>query len=138
MFYLKRQFYKSYKLLKILLVKTRVSEIESFSFDKKFSILLKKDSYFTELIVLNGRATVFHSGVHSTLYWIRSNYWIVKGRQTVEQLSKRCFICKYVQGKSLLGPEIPLLPEFRVTCNHRLEFLGVNFAGVGKSRYKDL
>ena len=33
---------------KILHVKTRISGIESFSFDKKFPILLKKDSYFAE------------------------------------------------------------------------------------------
>ena len=85
-------------------MKTRISGIESFSFDKKFSILLKRDSYFTELIVLNTHAAVFHNVVHCTLNYIRSNYWIVKGRQTIKQLLKRCFICKYVKGKSLLGP----------------------------------
>ena len=36
---------------KILRVKRKISGIENFSFDKKFSILSKKDSYFTELIV---------------------------------------------------------------------------------------
>ena len=65
---------------KILRVKTRISGIESFSFDKKFPILLKKDSYFTELIVLIAHAAVFHSGVHSTLNNIRSSYMIVIGR----------------------------------------------------------
>ena len=75
--------------------------MESFSFDKKFLILLKKNSYFRELIVLNAHAAVFRSGVHSTLNYIHSNYWIVKGRQTIKQLLKRCFIYKYVQGKSL-------------------------------------
>ena len=51
---------------KTLRVKTWISGIESFSFDKKFPILLKKDSYFTELMVLNAHAAAFHSGVHST------------------------------------------------------------------------
>ena len=46
-------------------VKTRIRGIESFSFDKNFPILLKKDSYFTELIVLNTSAGIFHSGVNS-------------------------------------------------------------------------
>ena len=73
-------------------MKTRTSGIESFSFDKKLPILLKGDSYFTELIVLNVHAAVFHSGVHSTLKYTRSNYWIVKGRQTIKQLLKRYFI----------------------------------------------
>ena len=72
------------------------------------------------------------------LNYICSNYWIVKGRQTVRQLLKRCFICNYVQGKSLLGPEVSSLPEFRVKCNHSFEFVGVDFAGpiYYKSRYK--
>ena len=123
---------------KILRVKTSISGIESFSFDKKFPILLKKDSYFTELIVLNAHAVVFHSGFHSSLNYIRPNYLIFKWRQTIKQLLQRYLICKYVQGKSLLGPEVPSLPEFRVKCNHSFEFVGVNFAGLiyYKSRYK--
>ena len=39
---------------KILRVKKRIS----FSFDKKFPILLKKDIYFTEFFVLNAHAAV--------------------------------------------------------------------------------
>ena len=33
----------------------------------------------------------FHSGVH-TLNYIRSNYWIVKGRQTIKQLLKKFYL----------------------------------------------
>ena len=62
-----------YNSNKILRVKTRFSRIESFSFDKKFPILLKKDSYFTELIVVNAHAAVFHSAVHNTLNYIHPN-----------------------------------------------------------------
>ena len=81
---------------------------------------------------------VFYSGAYSTLNYICSKYLIVKGRQTIKQLLKRCFICENVQGRSLLGPESPSLPEFRVKCNHSFEFVGVNFAGLScyKSRYK--
>ena len=92
----KNSLYLLYDGKKILRVKTRISGMESFSFDKKFLILLKKNSYFRELIVLNAHAAVFRSGVHSTLNYIHSNYWIVKGRQTIKQLLKRCFIYKYV------------------------------------------
>ena len=34
-----------------------------------------------------------------------------------------------MQVKSLLEPEVPSLPEFRVKCNHSSEFVGVDFAG---------
>ena len=58
--------------------------------------------------------------------------------QTIKQLLKRRFICEYVQEKSLLGPEVPSLPEFCVKCNHGFEFVGVDFAGpiYYKSSYK--
>ena len=48
-------------------MKTRISGIERFSFDKKFPILLERDSYFTELIVLDTRVAYLGSGVHSIL-----------------------------------------------------------------------
>ena len=48
----------------------------------------------------------------------------------MEQLSKRCFIFKYTHRKSLLEPEVALLPEFCVRCNHSFEFVVVNFAGL--------
>ena len=119
-------------------MKTWINGLERFSFDKKFPTLLKKDGYFTEPIVSNAQVAVFHGGVRSTLNYIRSNYWIVKRKQTIKQLLRRCFICKYVQLKSLLEPEILSLPEFRVKCNHSFEFVGVDFAGpiYYKSRHK--
>ena len=99
---------------------------------------LQNQQMFAGLFVLNAHAAVFHSSVYSTLNYIHSNYWIVKRRQTIKQLLKRCFICEYVQGKCSLGPEVPLLPEFRVKCNCSFEFAGVDFAApiYYKSRYK--
>ena len=43
-----------------------------------------------------------------------------------------------MQGKYLLGPEVPSLPEFGVKCNHSFEFVGVDFPGpiYYESRYK--
>ena len=63
----------------------------------------------TNLIVLNAHAAVLHSG--ATLNYIRLTYGIVKSRYNVKQLLKRNYICKYVQGKCLLG-QVPFLPEF--------------------------
>ena len=74
-------------------------------------------------------ATVCHSGVTSTLNFIRSKFWAVKERQTVKKILKKQFICKYVNGKTLLEPATPSLPDFEVKCNHSFEFVGVDFAG---------
>ena len=112
-----------------LRVKTRISSVETFSYDKKCSILLYKDSYVIKLIILNAHESACHSGVTSTLNFIRSKFWIVKGRLTVKKILKKYFICKHVNNKTLLGPATPCLPDFRIKCNHSFEFVGVDFAG---------
>ena len=50
-------------------------------------------------------------------------FCIVKGRQTVKNILKKCFICKYFKGKILLGPATPCLTDFTVKCNHSFEFV---------------
>ena len=113
----------------VLRVKTRISGIENFSYDKKFPVLLKSDSYFTKLVILNLHNDVCHSGVDTTLNRIRSCFWIIKGRQTVKKVLRKCFICKYVQGKVIVPPQTPDLPKFRIQCNHSFENVRVDFAG---------
>ena len=61
--------------------------------------------------------------------FIRYNYWIVRERLTVKNISKNCVICKIVQGKTAISPETPKLPEFRVSRNHPFENVGVDYTG---------
>ena len=42
---------------------------------------------------------------------------------------KNCVICKIVQGKTAISPKTPKLPEFRVSCNHPFDNVGVDYAG---------
>ena len=103
----------------LLRVKTKISSVETFSLDKKFPILSNKCSYVTKLIVLKAcfKKLVCYSGVTSKLNFIRWKFWIVKGRQT-EKILKKCFTCKYFNGKTLLGPATHCLHDFRIKCNH--------------------
>ena len=66
---------------KILRLNTRISNIENFNFDKKFPILLRNDSRFTQQVILKAHEEHYHCGINSTLAFIRYNYWIVRGRQ---------------------------------------------------------
>ena len=95
----------------------------------KYPVLLRNESYFTELIVLDSHKQVHHSGTEATLNEIRRNYWIIRGRQIVKSILKRCVICKIIQGKCLVQPQTPPLPSFRVNCSHAYESVGVNYAG---------
>ena len=79
-----------------LRVKTRISSVETFSYDKTYPILLNKDSYVTKLIILNAHESVCHNVcVKSYSFKV-----LVEGRQTVKKILKKCFICKYVNGKT--------------------------------------
>ena len=113
----------------ILRLNTRVSNVENFNFDKKFPILLRNDSHFTQLVIRKVHEEHYHFGINSTLAFIRYNYWIVRGRQTVKNFLKNCVICKIVQGKTAISPETPKLPEFRVSCNHPFENVSIDYVG---------
>lgn len=70
-----------------------------------------------------------HSGVNTTLNLIRTKFWIIRDRQIVKKLLKKCIICKIVQGKTLKPPDCPSLPKFRLECNHAFENVGLDYAG---------
>ena len=114
-------FYDEFDLLR---VETRINSVKTFSFDKECPILLNKDEHEYE------HESVCHSGVTSTLNFIRSKFWTVKGRQTAKNTLKKCFICKYVNRKTLFGQATPTLPDLRVKCNHSFEFVDVDFIGT--------
>ena len=71
----------------------------------------------------------YHSGVEVTLSNIRELYWIVKGRQRVNKVLRKCVLCKFIEGQTITPPETPYLPSFRINCNHAFEHVGVNYAG---------
>ena len=131
----------------ILRLNTRISNVENFNLDKKFPILLRNDSHFTQLVIRKVHEEHYHFGINSTLAFIRYNYWIVivtviiiviiiiviiiiiHGRQTVEIFLKNCVICKIVQGQTAISPGTPKLPEFRLLCNNTFENIGLDYAG---------
>ena len=131
----------------ILRLNTRISNVENFNLDKKFPILLRNDSHFTQLVILKLHEEHYHYEINSTLAFIRYNYWIVivtviiiviiiiviiiiiHGRQTVEIFLKNCVICKIVQGQTAISPGTPKLPEFRLLCNNTFENIGLDYAG---------
>ena len=122
--------------------KTSMDKHLKFVFDNKNPLLLRSNSYFTKLIILRSHKKVFHSGLEATLSNVRTRYWITKGRQTVRNVLKNCFICNLVKGKFLvppkipkfkgkfiIPPKIPSLPNFRVNCSFAFESGSVSGAG---------
>ena len=113
----------------LLRSRTRISGVESIQFKRRQPILLRKNSYFTELIILQAHQEVCHLGVESTLNHIRASYWLIRGRQTVKKLLRDCVTCRRVQGKPLPSPNENELPAYRVQCEFAFENTGLDFAG---------
>ena len=102
-------------------LKTRLNQLITFSYSNKFPILLRSQSRFTTLVILKIHERTYHN--------IRELYWIVKGRETIKKVLRKCVMCKFIQGQTITPPETPCLPSFRINCNHAFEHVGVDYAG---------
>ena len=110
--------------------KTRFRELTETSYERKHPLLLRNNSYFTKLIVPDSHEKVFHNGVGITLNFIRATYWIIKGRQTVKLILRKCVTCKLlVHGKTVTPPKEPPLQSFRVDYTYAFETVGIDYAG---------
>ena len=63
------------------------------SFSTMHPILLSKDHFLTTLFVRRAHERVMHSGVKATLTELRSQFWIVKGRNLVKRIIGQCPVC---------------------------------------------
>jgi len=67
-----------------------------------------KSHHLSLLIVKDAHERVMHNGVRETLTQIRSNYWIIRGRQFVRQVIRKCVICCKLEGSPLTLPPAPI------------------------------
>ena len=105
-------------------------ENSTLPYSAKFPVLLPRKHHFTNLVILDCHESVKHNGVRESLAEVRSNYWIIKGRQTVKNLLSKCIVCKKLQSKPYgLIPEQPL-PGFRVSDYMAFSKNAVDFAGI--------
>ena len=92
------------------------------SFDTKFPVLLSPKAHVSKLIVLKAHVHSLHAGITDTLVAVRREFWLPKGRQTVQSVVNRCFHCKRVVGCTYQHPGPPPLPEERVVYQCRLHW----------------
>ena len=95
----------------------------------KHPIILDKNHYLTTLIIRECHKKVMHNGVKETLTELRSQYWLVRGRQFIRTQLGKCATCRKFEGKPYQAPPAPPLPEFRVNEAPPFTATGIDFLG---------
>ena len=106
-------------------------ENAALDYDEKHPLILRslENSFFTKLIILDSHERVLHHGIETTQSDVRSNFWIVKGRKAAKSVLRKCVTCRRYQGRPLLPPETPDLPDYRVNTLYAFQCTGLDYAG---------
>ena len=110
-------------------MKSRFGE-SNFTTEQQHPILIRNDSWLTNLITRDAHDQVMHFGVETTLAKIREKYWIIRGRNSVKNMLRKSVISKRFQGKTMKPPEEVDLPSFRVNhLTYAFSTTGLDYAG---------
>ena len=77
--------------------------------ESKNPILLPSRHRYTELLIREGHDHAHHNGVRETLNAIRETHWVLKGREAVKRVIRKCTICRRHEGKTIHCSRLPWL-----------------------------
>ena len=97
--------------------------------DAKRPMLLPPKHQFTKLIIRECHELVHHDGIRETLNCVRGKYWVLRGRESVKGVVRRCVTCKRFEGKPFAPAKEPALPSSRVSEDPPFTNTGIDFAG---------
>lgn len=113
---------------KVLRCSTRIKNANVTESSKR-PILLPSKSRYSELLIADCHDKVFHNGTRDTLNLLRQRYWVLRGRECVRRVTKRCILCKKIEGLPYKSVYSSNLPEFRVDDSPPFTHTGIDFAG---------
>ena len=100
------------------------------SYDAKHPVILPRNHYITTLIIKRCHLCLGHSGTERVLTEIRQQFWIIKGRYTVNSLLKSCMVCRRLKATPQ-NQQMASLPNSRVTPNEPpFSRVGVDYLGL--------
>ena len=95
----------------------------------KNPILLSASHYFVELLILEVHLNTNHSGTTEVVSILREEYWILKARQSVKLILRKCVTCKRFEGLPYAPVNSPDLPVELVSEEPPFCHTGLDFAG---------
>lgn len=117
----------------ILRVGGRINQA-SLAFDKKHPMIIPSSSHLTRLIVSDAHQRTLHGGPQVMLNYLRSKFWIIRGRDQVKKCYRQCVTClRYAKppANQLMGQ----LPEVRLRPDKAFSSSGVDYAGPINIRF---
>ncbi|CAL8069017.1 unnamed protein product [Orchesella dallaii] len=96
--------------------------------NKKHQMILPHDNHVTKLLIRHTHVSLLHGGFQVTWSTLQSEYWILRGRDTVRFYIRKCVICKRQQARNaaqLMGN----LPSPRITITRPFLNVGIDYAG---------
>jgi len=114
--------------LHVLRCKGRICN-STLSDTAKNPALLPPKHWFVNLLVREKHNEVKHAGINLTLTTLREQYWILKGRQVVKGILRKCVVCKKLEGLPYCPQRAPDLPSCRVSEDPPFSHTGLDFAG---------
>ena len=112
----------------ILRSKGRLSQAD-LRYAGKYPAIIPRENKLTDLIVRDCHSSVYHCGIKDTLAELRTDFWIVRGRQYVKKVLSKCVVCRRLEGKSFNQPATSDLPDFRLQETLAFTTAGIDYAG---------
>ena len=95
----------------------------------KNPILLSASYYFVELLILEVHLNTNHSRTTEVVSVLREEYWILRARQSVKRILRKCVTCKCFEGLPSAPVNSPDLPVEHKSEDPPCCHTGLNFAG---------
>lgn len=95
----------------------------------KTPILLPAKHAFVNLLVKQTHNLVKHSGINATLTALRERFWVLRGRETVKKIIRRCVVCRRFDATPCKPSRFADLPSTRVSDDPPFTHIGLDFAG---------
>ncbi|GBO44240.1 hypothetical protein AVEN_157784-1 [Araneus ventricosus] len=107
--------------------------------EEKHPLLLDGSHHFVQLLIRHTHVRLHHLGIRIVLSELRSNYWILRGREAIKRVIHGCLLCRLSKAPRGTQIEAPL-PADRMTPCIPFSTTGIDFAGplyVRNSKYLD-
>ena len=99
-----------------------------------YPVYLPDTAVYTEKFVEEAHESTLHGGTQLTMAKVRERHWVPRLRRLVKRIVKKCPGCKRFQATALTVPPPGLLPRDRTEGSIPFQVVGVDYAGLIKSK----